>query len=98
MNQAVGMNHLHGGAKGQRLLRLPAAHPAEFQRQNGPQTLASGKQAVVGRLKNGLLRLAFKGCVDGGEIFFNHFPVDPGLLFKFHHRRPPPEGFRRALP
>ena len=95
VDQTVGMDHLHGSPEGQSLFRLFSAHPAEFQGQNGAQPFSACQEAVVGCLKNWLLRLRCKGGIDRSQIRFDFFPINTGLFLKFHRQRVPPEGHRR---
>ena len=78
------MNHFHRRGKGQRLLRISSADPAEFQRQHGTQPLSPGQETVVGGFKNGLLGLFPKGSVDGCQVALNCLPINTGLFLKFH--------------
>ena len=78
------MHHLHRAGKRQRLVPVPAAQAAEFQRQYRPDSLSSGQKAVAHGVKQALLRQILRKA--RGKLRFHRRAVDVHPFTELCHR------------
>ena len=94
MDQAVCMDHLHGGGERRGVLPVPPAQAAELKGKNRPQTLAAPKQTVFHGLVEIFLGRVVELRVEILQIGFHVLPVFSASRVKAHPESPPLQGCR----
>ena len=78
MGQRIGVNHFNRPGKGQRLLRIPAAETAEFQRQYRPYPFSSRFAGIT----HGAVQFRRDSLVRSQKEAFHAFLDQPAMFFQ----------------